>query len=113
MKYKPNTIPKNIRTKNILLSIALLIYGGYGLIINDIMIPAGKVIFGNRRIIHLENEQAFLMFGVILCIVTILLATVVDHYDKRDNEQKYFIFKVIISFIGVHLLIGVLVKNFI
>jgi hypothetical protein len=40
--YTPNHIPQNERVTNILVSIGLVLYGGYGIWVNDLYIPGKR-----------------------------------------------------------------------
>lgn len=82
--YEPNHIPVKERLSNFLFAFALLGYGGLGLKIDDLYIP-GKRSSG----IHLHGGPAWVMFAAICCAAIVLLATIVDHYDRRDNERHY------------------------
>ena len=83
IKYKPNFISFDERTFNVIASIVLFIYGGYGIYINDLKL---------RRRIHLHDDPALIMYGAFLCACLVMLSEVIDHYDKRNNEHKYQIF---------------------
>jgi hypothetical protein len=83
--FSPNHIPAKERVTNTLFAVFLLAYGGYGIWVNDLFIPAGK--HGNG--IHLHNLSAWVMYGAFICASLVMLSVVVDHYDKRDNEINY------------------------
>lgn len=83
MKYIPNKIPLGKRLWNKALAISLLIYGGYGIYKNDLYIPA------RFRGIHLHDEPAIVMYAAFISGAVVLLSVVVDHYDRRNNEEKY------------------------
>jgi TRAP-type C4-dicarboxylate transport system permease small subunit len=82
--YTPNHIPQNERVTNILVSICLLLYGGYGIWVNDLYIPGKR-----SRGIHLHDVPAWVMYGAFICACLVMLSVVVDHYDKRNNEINY------------------------
>jgi len=44
------------------------------------------------------------MYGAMLCGSVSLLSILIDHFDKRDNEQRYRIFERVVRHIGVALL---------
>jgi hypothetical protein len=83
-EYKPNHIPANERWGNFFFAFVLLGYGGLGINIDDLYIP-GKRGSG----VHLHGAPAWVMFSAICCAAIVLLATIVDHYDRRDNERHY------------------------
>ena len=106
-RYVPNVISPGERTGHIILSLALLAYGAYGVWINDLYVP------GKRRGIHLHDVPAWIMYGAIICACMVLLSVVVDHYDRRDNERYYRTFASVGEFLGwscfgVSLLWGIL-----
>ncbi|MDM5271694.1 hypothetical protein PGH07_05865 [Sulfurovum sp. zt1-1] len=95
MSYEPNVIPLKKRAFNIVGSIGLLIYGGYGIYINDLYIP-GKRSSG----IHLHDNPALIMYVAFICSCLVMLSVVVDHYDKRNNEYKYKLFARTLEYLG-------------
>jgi len=95
MKYVPNKLPLRERMINKLFSIILIIYGGYGIYINDLYIPGKR---GNGT--HLHDEPALLMYGAFICGSLVMLSVVVDHYDERDNEHKYRAFARLFKVLG-------------
>jgi hypothetical protein len=84
MKYKPNEIPLFTRWLNTLIALALLTYGGYGVYDNDFALPTRR---GNW--LHLHDGPAIFHYIAFCCASLVLLSVVLDHYDKRNNEQKY------------------------
>lgn len=82
--HTPNHIPFDQRLWNAVGAIGLLLWGGYGLYVNDLVIPLRR-----RRDIHLHDEPAFLMFVAFVCGTLVLVSVIADHYDRRNNEHKY------------------------
>jgi len=93
--HKPNQIPSYERVGNIIFSVLLFSYGTYGVWVNDLYIP-GKHGPGT----HLHNVPAWIMYGAMLCACTVMLSVVVDHYDRRPNEEAYRIFGQIGKYVG-------------
>lgn len=93
--YIPNEIPLKTRITNAFFSMGIIFYGGYGLHINELWVPLSK-----RTSIVLTNTSAVLMFFAILCLSVMMLAEVVDHYDKRDNEHIYYKVALYSKYIG-------------
>ncbi|MFC3121429.1 hypothetical protein [Agaribacter flavus] len=83
--YIPNEIPKKNRVTNALFSVGIILYGGYGLHVNELWVPLAK-----RISIVLTGIPAILMFVAIVFASIMMIAEVVDHYDKRDNEHTYY-----------------------
>lgn len=82
--YTPNHIPAGTRVLYIVVSVALIAYGIFGLWIDDIFIP-GKRGTG----VHLHGLAAWLMFAAMVLASLNLLSVVVDHFDQRNNETDY------------------------
>jgi hypothetical protein len=95
MKHTPNKIPLKERMINKFFSAVLIIYGGYGIYVNDLYIP-GKRSSG----VHLHDEPALLMYAAFICGALVMLSVVVDHYDERNNEHKYQVFAKTFKYLG-------------
>lgn len=93
--YIPNQIPANERLKYIAFSILLFAYGSYGVWVNDLYIPGKR-----SRGIHLHDVPAWIMYGAMICACLVMLSVVVDHYDRRDNENNYRQFAEVFKFLG-------------
>ncbi|WP_299775945.1 hypothetical protein [uncultured Pseudoteredinibacter sp.] len=106
MKYIPNKISLAERLWNIALSALLLIYGGYGIYINDLYLPART---GSGLSLH--DGPAILMFGAFACGALVMLSVVVDHYDERDNEYKYQVFARVFKYLAWSLFAAALIYN--
>jgi len=83
--YIPNEIALKNRLTNSLFSLGIILYGSYGLYVNELWVPLAK-----RISIVLSGISAILMFLAILCASVMMIAEVVDHYDTRDNEHTYY-----------------------
>lgn len=83
LAFAPNAVPFRVRLLNVILSVILLIYGTFGVITDNFVIP------GKRGVLTLYGYPAWVMYGALLCLVANLIATVIDHYDTRNNEKKY------------------------
>lgn len=83
LAFVPNAVPFKVRLLNVMLSVILLIYGTFGVITDNFVIP------GKRGELTLYGYPAWVMYGALLCLVANLIATVIDHYDTRNNEKKY------------------------
>lgn len=91
----PNDIPLNQRFWSLLGAILLLVWGGHGLLKNDLVLPLRR-----RADLHLHDESAYLMFAAFVCGALVLLAIVIDHYDRRNNEHHYQRFSRTMSKVG-------------
>jgi hypothetical protein len=82
-RYVANDIPSGQRVLHVVGSLLLFAYGTYGVWVNDLAVP------GKRRVLHLHDVPAWIMYGAILCACVVMLSVVFDHYDTRDNEKHY------------------------
>jgi len=93
--YRPNRIPVSARLLHAGLSLFLLAYGGHGVLVDDLFIPAKR-----GRGLHLHGMGAWIMYGALVMAALNLLAVVVDHYDTRNNERQYRSFANITQALG-------------
>ncbi|MFJ7809595.1 hypothetical protein ACIQYQ_02085 [Pseudomonas asiatica] len=103
--YCPNTVPFKVRLRNVTLSVILLIYGTFGVITNNFVLPA------KRGVLTLYGYPAWVMYGSLLCLVTNLTAVVIDHYDTRNNEKRYAKLKKMSERVGWTLFVLALILN--
>lgn len=84
---QPGYMSSSRRAIAIFIAIMLFIYGTVGVIIDDVFVP------GRRRPgTHFHGDAAWAMYGVLLCWVSLLIAGVVGHYDKKYNREDYAFF---------------------
>lgn len=93
--HRPNHFPLKERITNCVLAVLLIAYGSYGIYMDDIYLP-GKRTAG----VHLHGIPVWLMYGAILSAASVMLALVVDHYDRRNNEHHYVQFKKSAAIVG-------------
>ncbi len=93
--WHPNQIPKRERNIKIGLSLFLLAYGGLGVTFDDLFVPGRRT-----RGTHFHGQEAWLMYGAMICAALVLLSVVVDHYDRRNNEGQYRTFARIFQILG-------------
>ncbi len=93
--FSPNSFPKFDRNLNTLLASGLLLYGLLGLAIDDIYIPGRRT-----RGIHFHGVPMVLVFCSFLCVIVYLMAIVLDHYDRRNNEKKYALMRKMAKVLG-------------
>lgn len=92
--YKPNNIGIEIRTMNIFIALILIIYASYSVVKNNFYIPT------KRGLLLFHDESAWLTLIVFFIAAINLLSVVIDHYDKRDNEELYRKFRKITFWLG-------------
>lgn len=93
--YVPNSISVTDRLFNLVLALVLIVYGSYGVYKNQLYVPATR---GDGT--YLSGGAAWIMYAALLCGSVYLLTIIVDHYDKRDNEIKYYMFGNFVKLIG-------------
>jgi hypothetical protein len=93
--YVPNHFSAAERGWNLFLAACLLIYGSLSLYIDDLHLP-GRYTRG----VHLHGTAAWLMVGAFVMAAAVMLALVLDHYDRRNNEHHYYWFKKGASWMG-------------
>ncbi len=94
-QHAPNTFSLWERASNTFLALALLAYGAHGLLRDDLYLPGRR-----SRGVHLHGTPAWIMYGAFVCAAAVLLALVVDHYDRRNNEHHYDRFKQLVGKAG-------------
>ena len=83
----PNRIPRSERVINVLYALFILALGALGLCYGELLLP-GKRTSGPTDL-GLQGLPAWLMYGAMACAICVLLSSVVDHYDRRNNEVSY------------------------
>lgn len=81
--YIPNEIPKKQRIGLLVFSTLISGYALVGVWRDDLFI------FSRRGGAHFHGVSAWLAAGCLLAFSVSMLSTVVDHYDKRNNERSY------------------------
>ncbi|PKO33678.1 MAG: hypothetical protein CVU34_12055 [Betaproteobacteria bacterium HGW-Betaproteobacteria-7] len=84
LAYQPNHIPADVRRNNFIGALALLAYGAVSIHLDDFYLPAKR---GNG--LHIHGFPVLVMFAAVVCAVIVLMLTIIDHYDRRDNERNY------------------------
>ncbi|MBD9480563.1 hypothetical protein [Pseudoxanthomonas sp. PXM02] len=83
-RYLPNHIPVEDRVVHLVSAVFLFAYGSIGVWLNDLPLP------GRRGILHLRDFGAWAMYAAIVSACLALLVLIADHYDRRDNEIRYW-----------------------
>lgn len=82
--YVPNRVALKTRITNCLLSLGIVAYGYWGISRDDLIVPISK-----RTASHFHDISAWIMYAAMLCASVHLVAVVIDHYDRRNNEHLY------------------------
>jgi uncharacterized membrane protein len=108
--YTPNQLPSTERAWNLFLAFILTAYGLAGVLTHTLQYSRR-----GRVIIFLEGGSAWLMSFALLVGACVFVSWVVDHYDKRNNEQYYRAFRwtavrigwaLVASSLMVHMYVG-------
>jgi hypothetical protein len=70
---------------NVLYALVIFGLGALGLLHGELLLPGKRTSSPNG--VALQGLPAWLMYGAMACAVCVLLSTVVDHYDRRNNER--------------------------
>lgn len=79
----PNRVPLASRLLRTAGALVLIVHGVSGVLRDDVIIPT------KRSILHLHGVSGWVMAASMFCAAIVLLAVVVDHFDRRDNEASY------------------------
>jgi uncharacterized membrane protein len=85
--FQPRQVPLADRVWNIVIALVLIAYGILGLVLDDMFVP------GFHTSIRFHGISAWLTFGALISVATACIAVVVDHYDLRNNERQYDLFR--------------------
>jgi hypothetical protein len=85
--HVPNRIPASQRFLDVLYALVIIGLGGLGLFKGELLLPGRRTSGPNGMVLH--GVSAWVMYGAMFCAVCVLLSSVVDHYDRRNNEASY------------------------
>ena len=106
--YIPNSIPLSTQIFHLIISIGLISYGTYGIIVGDIYFPGKR-----SRGVHFNGISAWFVYFAFIFATCNLLSVVIDHYDKRNNEDGYKLIALVFAILGWgSFIIAFLVKLF-
>lgn len=103
--YIPNQIPLKDRIWNTVLSLFILGYGTFGIFMGELILA------GKHGSLHIHGLPAWIMYAAMLCAVLNLLSVVVDHHDRRNNENQYRSFGKITMYAGLSLFVASLLSE--
>jgi hypothetical protein len=102
--YTPNTIPKPELIRSALFVVGLAAYLGYSIT------KGGIYLAGPHGIGTTYSGFSFFLIGAAMLFgIANLAANVIDHFDRRENEERYVWFRFVTQFIGWSLMLGGLI----
>jgi hypothetical protein len=107
-KHVPNRFRREHLVRNAALAMCLVASGAAAVYSNQLKLSAGR----GRSLVVLSDDPMWLALGAMVCGVLGLLAVVVDHLDRRDNERAYEAFQWISLRLGGVLLASALIVHF-
>ena len=88
--HVPNEVPRGVRLKNGMVSVALVCYGAFSLWRHDLSLPLGSRPSAYPRPgIHFQNTSLTLVIIAMAFAVIHLLVVILDHHDHKPNERVY------------------------
>lgn len=85
--HRSNYIPLHQRIIATICGLGFLIYGIWGVSMNDLPLPFGSR--GNAFVVHLNGIFKYIGFFGLFCLFCESISFIIDHYDKRNNESTY------------------------
>jgi len=105
--WRPNSVSLSERIFNLTLAIALLAQGVLGVYFAEVRLTPPK----QRGAILLKEGPAWLMAAAMIVGALVLVSVVVDHYDRRQNERSYKIFRWLCVRLGLCLFVASLIAH--
>jgi len=105
---KPNTVPAVQRVLNLFLALVLVSYGLFGIVQGQMKISPPRSRIG----LVFYDRPLWLLAASMFVGALVLVSVVVDHYDRRNNEHHYRLFKRLTVALGLCLLASALVSGF-
>ena len=81
--HTPNHVPLTSRLLRTAGALVLIGHGVIGILRDDVIIPT------KRSVLHLHGVAGWITAASMFCAALVLLAVVVDHFDRRNNEAAY------------------------
>lgn len=82
-EFVPNTFSRLDLYFSAVTFFVLVSWGGFGIWSDDLAMPA------RRGTLHLHGLSAWLMYAAWLLAAISFASIIIDHYDKRNNENRY------------------------
>jgi hypothetical protein len=106
--WRPNQVPLLLRIYSLVLAAVLLAYGISGFMKDKLEVATSK---GGHRLV-LYDRPAWLLASAVIVVAILLLSAIVDHYDRRNNEGWYRLFRRVLLYLGLALLAAAFVSYF-
>ncbi len=104
--YIPNIVPLKDRIQHLIIALIFIVIGIYGMFNNGLNI-SGMQVEG----MQFEGDTKWIVYVSLITGCLSSLSIVIDHYDKRDNEMKYYAFNKSINYLGTAIVIGIFVRQ--
>lgn len=104
--HTPNVVSRTDRVFNLVLGLMLFGHGVAGVLTSYVDLVGRQV-----RIAVLEGGAALLMAAAFIVGAAVLFSVAVDHYDKRENEQYYQVFRWCATRLGCCLVVAALITH--
>ena len=107
--WRPNSVSLGERIFCVFLAAVLLARGASGFLYSRLQVSPPR----QRTALLLQGGPAWLMAAAMVIGACVLLSVVVDHYDRRNNELVYRIFRRVSVGLGLCLIAASLGSNLI
>jgi len=98
-EFKTNIVSFEIRIFNILLSLFILIYIGYSISINELVLAS------RNNVIYLKDIAMYIVALSAVLFIVRLLITVIQHYDQEGNLKYYEKYKIPLTSVSLILFV--------
>lgn len=95
------------RMLSLTLALLLLLWGGYGLYVDDLLIPP---LF--EKTVSRTSHPTYLMFSAFICGAMMLTSSVINQYELKNNEPTQPSFARYVGWFGVFLFVAALLFYF-
>lgn len=95
-RYIPNMVPLRELVSSSVMAIFIIGYGVHGALGNDVYIPRKR---GPGT--HFHDEAMWLVVIAMALAAASLLLRVVDHFDRRDNQHRYRIATLALTYLAM------------
>ncbi len=94
-------MPLAQRVLSFAVAVVLIAYGVSGFLRDELKLSTSK---GGGGLLVFYDGAAWLLASAVIVGAILLLSVVVDHYDRRNNERAYRVFRSGALYVGLFLL---------